>query len=73
MGKGGTTTRDTTTGASTGGVPTTGMAGGCCLPFCDFSDPNATCPGVGQSCASLYEEGINPPKNKDAGICVIPD
>lgn len=48
------------------------QTGGCCLPFCDFSDPNTTCPGVGQSCVSLYQEGINPPKYKDVGICVIP-
>ena len=48
-------------------------AGGCCLPFCDFSDPNAACPGVGLSCVSLYEEGITPPKYKDVGICVLPE
>ena len=43
-------------------------AGGCCLPFCDLSDPNVVCPGGGQTCVSLYEES----KHENVGICVVP-
>lgn len=48
-------------------------AGGCCMPFCDLSDPNAVCPGVGTSCLSLYGEGQAPPKFENVGICVLPE
>jgi hypothetical protein len=47
-------------------------AGGCCLPFCDLSDPGVKCPGVGQSCVSLYEEGMAPPEFENVGVCAIP-
>ena len=45
---------------------------GCCLPFCDVTDPNVVCPGVGQACVSLYEEGMAPPKYEKVGICMLP-
>jgi len=47
-------------------------AGGCCLPFCDLGKPELMCPGVGQSCVSLYEAGMAPPEYAHIGICVIP-
>ncbi len=47
-------------------------SGGCCLPLCDLSDPDATCPGAGQSCVSLYEEGMAPPEFTNVGTCVLP-
>ncbi len=48
------------------------LAGGCCMPLCDLSDPNVVCPGVGTGCVSLYEEGMAPPKYANVGICVVP-
>jgi hypothetical protein len=48
-------------------------AGGCCLPFCDLGDANATCPGVGQSCVPFYEQGMAPPKYMQVGLCVVPE
>ena len=48
-------------------------AGGCCMPFCDLSDPNVVCPGSGVSCVSLYEEGMAPPQYVEVGICVVPE
>ncbi len=47
-------------------------AGGCCIPFCDLSNPNVVCPGVGTSCVSLYEEGMAPEEHENVGICVVP-
>ena len=47
-------------------------AGGCCLPFCDVTDPGLVCPGVGQVCMSLYEEGMAPPEFAKVGICEVP-
>ncbi len=48
-------------------------AGGCCLPFCDLTDPDLTCPGVGQTCASLYDEGMAPPAYAHIGLCILPE
>lgn len=45
---------------------------GCCLPFCDVTDPNAACPGVGQACVSFYDGGVAPPKFAKVGVCVLP-
>ena len=46
---------------------------GCCLPFCDLTDANASCPGVGQDCVSLYDEGMAPEKYAKVGYCTIPN
>lgn len=54
------------------GVECDPNAGGCCLPLCDVSDPNVVCPGVGQECISLWEEGMAPPDYEKVGLCVIP-
>jgi hypothetical protein len=45
-------------------------AGGCCLPFCDLSDPNVVCPGAGLSCVPFHEEGA-PPEYMNVGVCMI--
>jgi hypothetical protein len=51
-------------------------SGGCCSPFCDFSDPEASaaCPGAagGQECVAWYEEGQAPPGLEDVGACALP-
>lgn len=47
-------------------------AGGCCLPLCDLEDPDFVCPGVGQSCLSIYAEGMAPEEFSNVGICVLP-
>ena len=44
-------------------------AGGCCMPFCDLSKPDAMCPGVGTTCQSLYA----PPEYENVGICALPE
>jgi hypothetical protein len=44
-------------------------AAGCCLPFCDTSQPD-NCPGVGQVCKQAFEDP--PPKYEHAGICALP-
>jgi hypothetical protein len=46
---------------------------GCCLPYCDLDDPAFVCPGVGQSCVSVYEAGMAPPKFANIGVCRIPE
>ena len=48
-------------------------AGGCCLPYCDVTDPDVTCPGVGQECVAWYEEGMAPPEYAKVGICTLPE
>ena len=53
------------------GVECDPNAGGCCLPLCDVSDPNVVCPGVGQGCISLWEDGMAPPDYEKVGLCVI--
>jgi len=45
-----------------------GSAVGCCLPFCDLTEPN-TCPGQGQVCFPWYEPGYAPPGLEDVGLC----
>ena len=47
--------------------------GGCCLPLCDLSKPDAMCPGAGTSCLSLYAEDMAPPEFANVGVCVLPD
>ncbi len=47
------------------------LATGCCVPMCSISGMMA-CPGVGQECASLYEEGMAPPQFEDIGFCTLP-
>lgn len=59
-------------------APSAGMecdpnSGGCCLPMCDLADPDVVCPGKGQSCTSIYEEGMAPPDFETVGFCVIPE
>ena len=51
-------------------------AGGCCSPYCDVSDPDASaaCPGAagGQECVPWFEEGQAPPGFENVGACGIP-
>ncbi len=47
------------------------MATGCCVPMCSISGMTV-CPGVGQECTSLYEEGMAPPAYADIGYCTLP-
>jgi len=47
-------------------------AGGCCIPFCNVSDPDVVCPGVGQACVSFYEPGMAPPEFAKVGTCMLP-
>ena len=47
------------------------MSSGCCVPMCSLSEM-APCPGAGQECTSLYEEGQAPPAFEDVGYCTIP-
>ncbi len=47
------------------------MATGCCVPMCSISGMMG-CPGVGQECTSLYEEGTEPPGFEDIGYCTLP-
>jgi hypothetical protein len=57
-------------------VPDCSGSKGCCSPFCDLSDPDASanCPGAagGQECTPWYEPGQEPPNLGDVGACVIP-
>ena len=46
-------------------------AEGCCLPMCDLDDPEVVCPGVGQSCVSIYAPEMVPPKYANVGVCRI--
>ena len=48
-------------------------ASGCCLPMCDLGDPGVVCPGVGQSCMSIYAPEMPPPKYANVGVCRIPE
>lgn len=43
---------------------------GCCLPFCDLTQPN-TCPGQGLECLAWYEPGYEPPGLEDVGLCAV--
>lgn len=57
-------------------TPAAGMecnadATGCCLPFCDVTDP-PMCPGTGQSCVPWYEMGSAPPGGENIGLCTLP-
>ncbi len=45
---------------------------GCCTPMCGLDDADFVCPGVGQACVSLYEEGMAPPKYANVGYCTVP-
>ncbi|MDC0718417.1 hypothetical protein [Nannocystis bainbridge] len=45
-------------------------ATGCCLPFCDVTQPNS-CPGAGQECVSWYEPDAAPPLDA-IGTCRLP-
>jgi hypothetical protein len=45
-------------------------AGGCCLPYCDTTEPD--CPGAGQDCISWFEAGMAPPGYENVGLCGIP-
>ncbi len=48
------------------------QADGCCLPVCDLDDADLVCPGVGQVCVSLYEEGMAPESFEHVGGCTLP-
>jgi hypothetical protein len=58
------------------GVPDCQGSTGCCSPFCDLSDPDAStsCPGAagGQECVAWYEENQAPPGYENVGACLIP-
>lgn len=45
---------------------------GCCLPFCDLSEMDAMCPGVGQECVPWYTAGEEPPGLENVGLCSLP-
>ncbi len=47
---------------------------GCCEPYCDLSvpDPDAQCPGVGQTCHPYFNEGEAPAGQEDVGVCAVP-
>ena len=46
------------------------MAPGCCLPFCDLTNP--TCTNQGAACIGWYEPGMAPPGFENVGICRLP-
>lgn len=50
-----------------------GAQGGCCSPYCDLNDPNASdgCQ-AGEMCVSWFEMGMAPPGLEDVGVCAIP-
>ncbi len=58
------------------GVPGCTGAEGCCTPYCDVSEPDASasCPGAagGQECVPWYDEAQPPPGYEDVGACAIP-
>ncbi|MEX1367836.1 MAG: ribulose phosphate epimerase, partial [Nannocystaceae bacterium] len=47
---------------------------GCCSPVCDISlpDPDAQCPGEGQTCQPWYEQETVPIGYEDVGVCALP-
>lgn len=50
------------------------VGAGCCSPFCDLTDPNASadCPGApDQQCLAWYAEGQAPAGLESVGVCVI--
>lgn len=62
--------------AAADGVPGCQGSTGCCTPYCDTSEPDASanCPGAagGQECVPWYEENQAPPGYETVGACVIP-
>ena len=53
---------------STSAVECDPMASGCCVPMCSIFEM-APCPGVGQECVSLYDEGEAPMGLEYLGQC----
>lgn len=47
------------------------MFGGCCLPFCDTTQP-PTCPGALQQCLPWFATGEAPPGRENVGVCGVP-
>jgi hypothetical protein len=47
------------------------VASGCCLPFCDLSQP-PTCTGVGAECLPWFEDGQAPQGLENVGLCAVP-
>ncbi len=43
------------------------MAAGCCLPFCDISNP--MCTNQGAMCLPWYDMGMAPPGYENVGVC----
>lgn len=41
---------------------------GCCTPFCELGDPQASCPLPGQKCLPPYD-GYDPPELAGIGVC----
>jgi hypothetical protein len=46
-------------------------ASGCCLPFCDTTQPPA-CPGAMQQCLPWFADEPPPPGLENLGVCGIP-
>ncbi len=46
---------------------------GCCLPVCDITGGNNQCPGVGQSCVSIFKQAMRPPPPglENVGVCSL--
>jgi hypothetical protein len=46
------------------------MASGCCLPFCDLSQP-PSCAGAGAECLPWFEQGQAPAGLENVGLCGV--
>lgn len=44
----------------------------CCQPFCDLTDPDVVCSGVGQECIPFFPMGDAPEGLDDVGFCSLP-
>ncbi len=59
-------------------VPGCQGAQGCCAPYCDLTDGEATtmCNNAfetpGAECVAFFPEGAAPPGHEDVGVCVLP-
>ncbi len=59
-------------------VPGCDGSAGCCAPYCDLTDPNASsnCANAftttGADCVPFFEMGMAPPGHEDVGVCIIP-
>lgn len=55
-------------------VPEPACAGevGCCSPMCN-TEVFGDCPGEGQVCEPLFDEGLAPPGAEQVGVCGVPE